>query len=189
MFYFFSILIYWISTPLGPQYGAQPPHWQNKQSTSGPFRYSGPQPPPTLTTSPYGIWYECLCSYNTLFVVFARLPDCGISCTVLCTKMWDFFHTSPTQHPTIPHKKSPCWSRVSTSTYSRFWYKMRKYLHFESSKHGENRRLTLSCPGCSLGVLLVLGIHISPNNGPMDMISKGNLICYVPPIHFACSII
>jgi hypothetical protein len=26
-------------------------------------------------------------------------------CTILCTKMWDFFHTSPTQHPTIPHTK------------------------------------------------------------------------------------
>jgi hypothetical protein len=48
--------------------------------------------------------------------------------------------------------------------------------------------LTLSCPGCPLVVLLELGIHISPNNGPMDMIPSGKLIYYVPPIHFACSI-
>jgi hypothetical protein len=48
--------------------------------------------------------------------------------------------------------------------------------------------LTLSCPGCPLGVLLVLGIHISLNNGPMDMIPSGKLIYYVSLIHFACSI-
>ncbi len=35
--------------------------------------------------------------------------------------------------------------------------------------------LTLSCPGCPLGVLLVLGIHISPNNGPMDIIPSRKL--------------
>jgi hypothetical protein len=39
--------------------------------------------------------------------------------------------------------------------------------------------LTISCPGCPLGVPLVLGIHISPNNGPMDMILSGKLIYFV----------
>ncbi len=41
---------YWISAPLGPQYSAKPPHWQSKQSTSGPFRSRTPQPPQTLMT-------------------------------------------------------------------------------------------------------------------------------------------
>ncbi len=38
------------------------------------------------------------------------------------------------------------------------------------------------------GVILVLGIHISPNNGLMDMTPNEKLIYYVPPIYFACSI-
>jgi hypothetical protein len=44
--------------------------------------------------------------------------------------------------------------------------------------------LTLSCPGCHVGVILVLGIHISPNNGPIEMILIEKLIYYVPLIHF-----
>ena len=36
---------------------------------------------------------------------------------------------------------------------------------------------------------LVLGIHNSPNNGPIEMIPSGKLIYCVLPIHFACSII
>jgi hypothetical protein len=55
-------------------------------------------------------------------------------------------------------------------------------------KENTEEALTLSCPACHLGVILVLGIHISPNNGPMDMIPVAKLIYYVPTIHFACSI-
>ena len=54
MFYFFSILIYWISTPLGPQHGALPPHWQSKQSTSGPFRYLH-----TVDHNHHQLWRHC----------------------------------------------------------------------------------------------------------------------------------
>jgi hypothetical protein len=37
--------------------------------------------------------------------------------------------------------------------------------------------------------VLAVAIHISPNNGPIEMIPSGKLIYYVLPIHFACSII
>ncbi len=47
---FFLHIKYWISAPLGPQYGTKPPLWQSKQSTSGPFRSRTPQPPQTLMT-------------------------------------------------------------------------------------------------------------------------------------------
>ncbi len=48
--FIFLHIKYWISAPLGPQYGTKPPHWQSKQSTSGPFRSRTPQPPQTLMT-------------------------------------------------------------------------------------------------------------------------------------------
>ncbi len=51
-----------------------------------------------------------------------------------------------------------------------------------------SHQLTLSYPMWPLCGHLVLGIHISPNNGPIEMIPSGKLIYYVPPIHFACSI-
>ncbi len=47
--------------------------------------------------------------------------------------------------------------------------------------------LTLSFPGTHLVPILAVAIHISPNNGPIETIPSGKLI-YVPPIHFACSI-
>ena len=49
--------------------------------------------------------------------------------------------------------------------------------------------LTLSFPGTRLVHVLAVAIHISPNNGPIEMIPSGKLIYYVLPIHFACSII
>jgi hypothetical protein len=49
--------------------------------------------------------------------------------------------------------------------------------------------LTLSCPGTHLVHVLAVAIHISPNNGPIEMILIGKLIYYVLTIHFACSII
>jgi hypothetical protein len=48
--------------------------------------------------------------------------------------------------------------------------------------------LTLSFPGGQLGGDLAVAIHISPNNGPIEMIPSEKLIYYVPPIRFACSI-
>jgi hypothetical protein len=48
--------------------------------------------------------------------------------------------------------------------------------------------LTLSFPGGPLGGHLAVAIHISPNNGPIEMIPSEKLIYFVPPIHFACSI-
>ncbi len=48
--------------------------------------------------------------------------------------------------------------------------------------------LTLSFPGTRLVHILAVAIHISPNNGPTEMIPSGKLIYYVPPIDFACSI-
>jgi hypothetical protein len=48
--------------------------------------------------------------------------------------------------------------------------------------------LTLSYPMWPLCGNLVLGIHISPINGPIEIILSRKLIYYVPPIHFACSI-
>jgi hypothetical protein len=48
--------------------------------------------------------------------------------------------------------------------------------------------LALSFPGGQLGSDLAVAIHISPNNGPIEMIPSGKLIYFVPPIHFACSI-
>jgi hypothetical protein len=48
--------------------------------------------------------------------------------------------------------------------------------------------LTLSCRGTQLVRDLVLGIHNSPNNGPINIIPSRKLIDYVLPIHFACSI-
>ncbi len=47
---------------------------------------------------------------------------------------------------------------------------------------------TLSFPMWPLCGYLVLGIHIFPNNGPIEIILRRKLIYYVPPIHFACSI-
>ena len=49
--------------------------------------------------------------------------------------------------------------------------------------------LTLSRLGPRLDRVLSLAIHISPTNGPIDMVSVAKLIYYVLPIHFACSII
>jgi len=46
--------------------------------------------------------------------------------------------------------------------------------------------LTLSCLGPRLDRVLSLAIHISPTNGPIDMVSVAKLIYYVLPIHFAC---
>ncbi len=48
--------------------------------------------------------------------------------------------------------------------------------------------LTLSFPGTCLVHVLAVAIHISPNNGPIEMILSEKLIYYVPSIHFACSI-
>jgi hypothetical protein len=45
--------------------------------------------------------------------------------------------------------------------------------------------LTLSCPGSPLGVLLTLAIYISPNNGPIDLLSIEKIILHVLVIHFA----
>jgi hypothetical protein len=36
---------------------------------------------------------------------------------------------------------------------------------------------------------LSLAIHISPNNGPINMVSVAKLIYYVLPLHIACLII
>jgi hypothetical protein len=49
--------------------------------------------------------------------------------------------------------------------------------------------LTLSCRGPRLDRVLSLAIHISPTNGPIDMVLVAKLIYYALPIHFACSII
>jgi hypothetical protein len=49
--------------------------------------------------------------------------------------------------------------------------------------------LTLSFPGTRLVHVLAVAIHISPNNGSIEMILSGKLIYYDLPIHFACSII
>jgi hypothetical protein len=51
--------------------------------------------------------------------------------------------------------------------------------------------LILSCQGARLVCVLSFAIHISPNNGLINMFSVAKLIYYVPPIHFhfACSII
>ncbi len=49
--------------------------------------------------------------------------------------------------------------------------------------------LTLSCPGGRLGGNLVLGIHISPNNGLMDMISIAKVVGDVLAMHCEPSII
>ena len=49
--------------------------------------------------------------------------------------------------------------------------------------------LTLSCPGRRLVGVLSLAIHISPNNGQINMVSIAKWIYYVLPIHFARSII
>ena len=49
--------------------------------------------------------------------------------------------------------------------------------------------LTLSCLGPRLDRVLSLAIHISPNNGPINMVSVAKLIYYVPPLHIACLII
>ena len=54
---------------------------------------------------------------------------------------------------------------------------------------GRKQILTLSCLGWRLGGVLSLDIHISPTNGPIDMVSIAKLVYYVLPIHFACSII
>jgi hypothetical protein len=48
--------------------------------------------------------------------------------------------------------------------------------------------LTLSFPGGAFRGHLAVAIHISPNNGPIEIILSEKLIYYVPPIHFACSI-
>jgi hypothetical protein len=53
---------------------------------------------------------------------------------------------------------------------------------------GQPIKLTLSFPGRPLGGHLAVAIHISHNNGPIEMIPSGKLIYFVPPIHFACSI-
>jgi hypothetical protein len=55
-------------------------------------------------------------------------------------------------------------------------------------RESECLALTLSFPGTRLVHVLAVAIPISPNNGPIEMIPSGILIYYVPPIHFACSI-
>jgi hypothetical protein len=47
--------------------------------------------------------------------------------------------------------------------------------------------LTLSRLGRHLVGVLSLAIHISPNNGPINMILSAKPLYYVLPIHFACS--
>ncbi len=49
--------------------------------------------------------------------------------------------------------------------------------------------LTLSCPGTRLVHLLAVAIHISPNNGPMDMIPIAKLVASVLAMHCEPSII
>ncbi len=49
--------------------------------------------------------------------------------------------------------------------------------------------LTLSCLGQRLDRVLSLAIHISPSNGPINMVSVAKFIYYVPPLHIACLII
>ncbi len=48
---------------------------------------------------------------------------------------------------------------------------------------------TLSCPGTRLVHVLAVAIHISPNNGPMDMIPKAKLVVSVLAMHYEPSII
>ena len=43
--------------------------------------------------------------------------------------------------------------------------------------------LTLSFPGGPLGGHLAVAIHISPNNGPIEMIPSGKLVVDVLAIH------
>ncbi len=44
--------------------------------------------------------------------------------------------------------------------------------------------LTLSRLGMHLGCILVLGIHISPNNGPIETIPSGKLVNDILVIHW-----
>ena len=43
--------------------------------------------------------------------------------------------------------------------------------------------LTLSCPGGRLGGVLSLAIHISPNNGAINMIQSDKLVVNVLTMH------
>jgi hypothetical protein len=49
--------------------------------------------------------------------------------------------------------------------------------------------LTLSRLGPCLDHVLSLATHISPNNGPINMVLLAKLIHYVLPLHIACLII
>ncbi len=55
--------------------------------------------------------------------------------------------------------------------------------------HYGRKGLTLSRLGPRLDHVLSLAIHISPNNGPINMVSLAKLIHYVLPLHIACLII
>ena len=49
-------------------------------------------------------------------------------------------------------------------------------------------RLTLSCLGAPLVRLLESSVHKSAYSGPINMIPSAKWVCYVLPIHVACSI-
>ncbi len=51
------------------------------------------------------------------------------------------------------------------------------------------KALTLSCPGTRLVHFLAIAIHISPNNGPMDMIPSTKVVGSVLAMHCEPSII
>jgi hypothetical protein len=44
--------------------------------------------------------------------------------------------------------------------------------------------LTLSCPGGALGGHLAVAIHISPNNGPIEMVPNQKLVVDVLAVHW-----
>jgi hypothetical protein len=54
---------------------------------------------------------------------------------------------------------------------------------FVGSSRSLLKRLTLSRLGGRLGGILSLAIHISPNNGPIEMIPSGKLVVDVLAIH------
>ncbi len=49
-------------------------------------------------------------------------------------------------------------------------------------------KLTLSCLGGRLGGVLESIVHKSAYGGPINMIPSAKWLCYVLPIHVACSI-
>jgi hypothetical protein len=61
-------------------------------------------------------------------------------------------------------------------------------MQLSSGGRAEELLLTLSCLGAPLVHHLAVAIHISPNNGPIEMIPTAKLVVGVLAFYFACSI-